>query len=83
MAKGGMTNLFEEAIILMASARAALKNGVKHYNKKGDLLRTEREIVECLLLEGEVSFDEGERIQRVTEEEMEEEVRREWADKIQ
>ena len=83
MAEELLTPSYEKAIMIAASIRASLKNGVRHYDRCGFLLPTEDEIIECLLLEGAVKCDERERIEKVTVEEMVEEVKRDWADRIQ
>jgi hypothetical protein len=50
-----------KAKLLLASIRAALANGCRHYNKAGTLLATEKEIVACLQAEGGVMIDETDR----------------------
>lgn len=83
MSKEQMIGMFEKALILTASMRAALRNGVKHYDDKGNLLTTEKDILECLMSEGAVEIDETERVEIISLKEMMDQVRREWAEKIQ
>ena len=72
-----MTQL-DTALLLIASTRAALHNNVRHRDKSGRLLHTEREIIEALQRDGSFEFDERERVENVTTEQMLEEVRREY-----
>lgn len=50
-------NTAEMALVLVEEIRAALARGTKHYNKAGQLLTTEKEIVEVLLSEGGITFE--------------------------
>jgi hypothetical protein len=78
-----LTDSWVKAIAIAALIRAALKNGVRHFDSKGFLLPTEKEIIESLLLDGAVECDDRETTANVTVEEMVEEVRKEWSDRIQ
>lgn len=64
-----MSTVFDQALLMIASTRAALKNGVKHFDKAGNPLSTEEEIINALIRDGEVEFDVRERIQVTTDEE--------------
>ena len=75
--RGGKT--LENAYLLIASARAALINGVKHYDKNGKFLETEKEILETLFKDHAIQFDTNERIQRTTDEEQLEIVMKEFS----
>jgi hypothetical protein len=57
----------EQALLLIASARAALKNGVLHYDVGGRPLTTEREIFATLQRDGSITFDTSNRVQRTTD----------------
>jgi hypothetical protein len=70
--------ILENAYILLASTRAALINGVKHYSLVGNLLKTEKEILKALRRDGKITFDINERIQRTTAEEQLEIVKKEY-----
>lgn len=54
------------ARILVASIRAALINGCRHYDGAGRLLETEREILEVLCAEGGIVVDESGRSARTS-----------------
>lgn len=56
----------ENALVMIASLRAAMKNGVKHYSVAGKLLTTELEITEALQRDGRVEFDVTDRVERTT-----------------
>lgn len=64
-----MTNaeVHEKALLMIASTRAALKNGVLHYSVEGQLLTTELEITEALLRDGRVVFDVTDRVEHTTD----------------
>jgi hypothetical protein len=47
----------EKAHALIAGVRSALRDGVRHYNKWGRLLETEKEVLECLVTEGKVQVE--------------------------
>jgi hypothetical protein len=49
-----MTTTNQLALLMFASIRSALANGVEHRAKDGRLLRTEREILQALLDDGEI-----------------------------
>lgn len=61
-------NTFEMALLTLASVRAALANGVKHYHPDGHLLNTDKDILEALVLGAKVTIDERDRVNRVTAE---------------
>ena len=44
----------DKARALIQATENALADGVKHFNKEGKLLATSKEILECLVREGEV-----------------------------
>ena len=56
----------EHALRCIASTRAALKNGVRHYALDGRLLATELEITEALQRDGRVELDATARVERTT-----------------
>ncbi len=58
----------KEARILIASVRAALKNGCYHFNRDGRLLENELEIIEAMARGEEVEIDESDRIEITTPE---------------
>lgn len=64
-----MSTVFDQALLMIASTRAALKNGVKLFDKAGNPLATEEEISNALMRDGEVNFDVRERVQVTTDEE--------------
>lgn len=78
MNEGVMIQSFEDAIIMVASVRAALRNGVKHFDREGYALFDEKEIIACLREEGAVLLDASERVEMVTVEEMIEQVRKDY-----
>lgn len=47
----------EKAHVLIEAVRSALKNGVRHYDSKGRILKTEKEVLECLSKEGSVEIE--------------------------
>lgn len=48
----------DKAIALILGVRQALNNGTKHYRKSdGGLLSTEREILQALVVEGEIILE--------------------------
>lgn len=49
----------KDALLLLASVRAALKNGVRHYNRAGELLETDLEILQTMRDEKSVRLDES------------------------
>lgn len=59
----------ENALLLIASTRAALKNGVKHFSKTGVQLNTVDEILTVLKRDGSIIFDNLARQQITTDEE--------------
>lgn len=73
-----MSTTFNKALLLIASTRAALKNGVKHFDKAGNLLNREDEIINALTRDGGITFDVRERIQVTTDEEELKLVRKEF-----
>lgn len=77
-----MIESVEDAMVLIASVRAALKNGVVHFNKEGYVLIDEKEIIECMKEEGGVEIDESDRGEIVTVEEVLEQVKRDFARQI-
>lgn len=46
-----------KAYLVVATVRAAMKNGSRHYNAAGDLLETEKAVLTCLVEEGTVTID--------------------------
>ena len=56
----------EHALRFIASTRAALKNGVRHYALDGRLLATELELTEALQRDGRVELDATARVERTT-----------------
>lgn len=48
----------EKALALITAVRSALEAGAIHRNAAGEVLSTDREILECLLREGSVSIEE-------------------------
>jgi hypothetical protein len=50
-------NTKEKALLLVAAVRKALKDGIKHYDKNGRLLKTDREILEALQRDGSIQFE--------------------------
>lgn len=48
----------KDALLILASVRAALRNGVLHYNKAGKLLETDLEILQTMRDEKSVRLDE-------------------------
>jgi hypothetical protein len=56
----------ENALLMIASIRAALTNGVKHY-QRGRLLTDELQIISALE-HGAIEVDESERVERTTAE---------------
>lgn len=73
-----MNDTFENALLIVASVRAALINRTKHFSKSGRFLATEKEILEELLNQREMVFDTSESIQLTTEEEQLAMVRRQY-----
>lgn len=69
---------FEDALLILASVRAALINRTKHYTKDGRLLGTEKEIMETLLSAGEITVDVNDRLELTTDEEQLRIVQREF-----
>lgn len=63
-----MSEAYENALLIVASIRSALKNGAKHYNASGRLLTTEKEILHCMRYHGRVTVDEREVISVTTPE---------------
>jgi hypothetical protein len=55
-----MTAADENARILLREITEALARGTKHYDASGKLLTTVKEIIECLLREGGVTFTPAE-----------------------
>lgn len=49
---------FGDALILIASVREALKKGVVHCDIHGKKLTTDKEILEALLRDGKITFEE-------------------------
>ena len=49
----------ELAMLLIKEVRTTLASGVRHYNAAGTLLTNELEIIEALLTEGGVTFEQG------------------------
>lgn len=47
----------EKADLLLKCIRSELRMGTQHWNKAGKLLTTDREIIECMLEEGSVTFE--------------------------
>jgi len=47
----------DKARLLIQETKNALARGTKHYNREGKLLTTVKEILECLVKEGEVFFE--------------------------
>lgn len=47
-----------KALVMITAIRDALDRGCIHRNKAGVILRTDREIVECILAEGGVEVEE-------------------------
>jgi hypothetical protein len=52
--------------LIVASVRAALKNGCKHYDDAGVLLTSERDIIVCMREAKVVTIDESQRQQVTT-----------------
>jgi len=52
-----MPTTLENARLLLHEIEHALASGTKHWNGRGELLETPKEIVECLLREGAVTFE--------------------------
>ena len=57
----------EAALRIIANMRAALKNGVRHFDLRGKFLATELEITDALQQDGRVTFDATARVERTTE----------------
>lgn len=57
----------ENALVMIASIRTALKNGVRHFSIQGAPLTTELEITEALQRDGRIEFDLTDRVARTTE----------------
>lgn len=57
----------QQAVLLVASVRCALINGCRHYDKAGNLLGTERAVLETLGKEGRVTIDASDRVERTTD----------------
>ena len=52
-----MSNTMNDALLIIKEVRGALQNGVKHYDIHGKLLTTDKEIIEALCRDGEITFD--------------------------
>jgi hypothetical protein len=59
-------NVQPKALLLLASVRAALLNGCRHYDKRGRFLRTELQILSALMADGKITVDESMRVDRTT-----------------
>ena len=55
----------DNALILIREVQDALARGTQHYNKAGHLLSTTKEIMECMVEEGGVSFQPASVVERV------------------
>lgn len=51
-------DILEEALMLLASVRAGLANGVRHYDQRGRLLDTDEDILQVLINDGTVTLDD-------------------------
>jgi hypothetical protein len=60
---------WEDAILVVASVRAALINGTRHYAKDGRLLTTEAEVMQELLSQKEIRIDYSHHLPVTSEEE--------------
>jgi hypothetical protein len=67
-----------DALLLVASVRAAIINQTKHYAVDGRFLGTEKEIMEELLKQREITFDVSNSLELTTEKEQFEIIRREY-----
>ncbi len=70
--------IWEDALLLVSSVRSALINRTKHYTKDGHLLKSERDIMECLLHQKEMIVDYSQRISLTTDEKQLEVARHEF-----
>jgi hypothetical protein len=61
-------DVHEKALVMIASVRAAMKNGIRHFAVDGTPLMTELEITDALIRDGRVEFDVTDRVERTTEE---------------
>jgi hypothetical protein len=52
-----MSQIEENALLLLREIRIALARGTKHYAQDGRLLTTPQEIIDCLLAEGGVDLE--------------------------
>jgi hypothetical protein len=59
--------VLEQAYLILASVRAALRNGVKHFSLAGVLLRTEEEVIKALIADGQITLDISQVVQITTE----------------
>ena len=57
---------FDTALALIASVRAALQNGVRHYDLAGRLLETDSDILVALQRDGTINLDKTARVDRVS-----------------
>lgn len=55
----------DQALLFIASIRAALKNGCKHYDESGKLLTTEKQILEAMM-KGAVLLNDRDSVQVTT-----------------
>ena len=62
-----MSEIDENALLLIASVRAALKNGVKHFAGDGRPLLTENDVLTELRNNLSIQLDENERVQVTTD----------------
>jgi hypothetical protein len=60
-------DVHEKALVMIASLRAAIKNGVRHFALDGTPLTTELEITNALQRDGRVEFDLTDRVERTTD----------------
>ncbi len=58
MSKQIVDETYAKAPALASGVTQALKDGVKHYNAKGELLTTAKEIIKCMIEEGGVTLKE-------------------------
>lgn len=63
-----MNDTFETALLMIASTRAAIKNGVKHFDLAGNPLNSEMEIMRALERDRKIVFDTNSRVQVTTDE---------------
>lgn len=57
---------YDTALTLIASVRAALRNGVRHYDLAGRLLETDSDVLVALQRDGRINLDERARVDRVS-----------------